>query len=91
MLVPVLVPLAHVEPAHHHAGGAIAGAGSVARALAAVGVHTGAMLAVTGVVAVVVYEWVGVGFLRRGWLNLDILWTLGLAVAGAILITGAII
>ena len=90
MLVPVLVPLSHVEPAHHHAGGALVGPGSVATALAAVGVHTGAMLAVTGVVAVLVYEWVGVGFLRRGWLNLDILWTVGLAVAGAILITGEI-
>jgi hypothetical protein len=90
MLVPVLLPLAHVEPAHHHGGRALAGAGSVGTALAAVGVHTGAMLAVTGVVAVVVYEWVGVGFLRRGWLNLDILWTVGLAVAGAILIAGAI-
>jgi hypothetical protein len=91
MLVPVLVPLTHVEPAHHHNGGAFAGAGSIATALAAVGVHTGAMLVVTGVVAVVIYEWVGVGFLRRGWLNLDLLWTVGLAVAGAILIIGAIL
>jgi len=27
------------------------------------------MLLVTGVVAVIAYEWLGVGFLRRGWIN----------------------
>ena len=54
--------------------------------LAAVGVHTLAMLVVTGVIAVVVYEWVGLAFLRRGWLNLDRLWAASLVATGAILI-----
>jgi hypothetical protein len=52
----------------------------------AVGVHTAAMLAVTGIIAVVVYEWVGVGFLRRGWINLDLLWTIALVATGVILL-----
>ena len=56
-----------------------------APSLAAVGVHTLAMLLVTGVIAVVVYEWVGVAFLRRGWINLDRVW------AGALLVTGVIL
>ncbi|MET0852515.1 MAG: hypothetical protein ABW020_15360 [Candidatus Rokuibacteriota bacterium] len=91
MLVPVLMPLARLGPAHHdHGAVSLAGGASVATALAAVGVHTGAMLAVTGAIAVVVYEWVGVGFLRRGWINLDLLWTAGLVVAGAVLIAGAL-
>ena len=60
--------------------------GSLAVALAAVGVHTLAMLAVTGAVAVVVYEWVGVAFLRRGWINLDLLWTVALVATGALLL-----
>ena len=55
-------------------------------ALAAVGVHTLAMLVVTGVIAGVVYEWVGLAFLRRGWLNLDRLWAVSLVTTGAILI-----
>ena len=55
-------------------------------ALAAVGVHTLTMLVVTGVIAVVVYEWVGLAFLRRGWLNLDRLWAASLVTTGAILI-----
>ena len=64
-------------------------AGSLEIALAAVGVHTLAMLAVTGLVAIVVYEWVGVAFLRRGWINLDLVWTIALIVTGLILLATA--
>jgi hypothetical protein len=42
--------------------------------LAAVAVHTGAMLAVTAAMAGVVYEWMGLALLRRGWINLDRIW-----------------
>jgi hypothetical protein len=45
-----------------------------------------AMLAVTGVVAVVVYEWVGLAFLRRSWINLDLLWTAALIATGVVLL-----
>jgi uncharacterized protein (DUF486 family) len=55
-------------------------------ALAIVGVHTLAMLAVTAVIALVVYQWIGVGFLRRGWLNVDLLWSAALIVSGLILV-----
>ena len=41
-------------------------------------VHSLAMLVTTGVVALVVYEWVGLDFLRRGWINLDLIWTAAL-------------
>jgi hypothetical protein len=44
------------------------------------------MLAVTAAIAVAVYEFLGVAFLRRGWINLDLLWTLALATTGLILI-----
>jgi hypothetical protein len=53
---------------------------------AAVAVHTGAMIAVAAAVAVVVFEVVGVGILRRAWVNLDLLWAASLLVgAGATL------
>lgn len=82
MLVPVLLPLARVgSPATH-----LTASGSIPVSLAAVGVHTLAMLAVTGVIAVVVYEWVGVACLRRGWINLDLLWTLALVATGLIVL-----
>jgi hypothetical protein len=33
----------------------------------------------------VVYDWVGVAVLRRGWINLDLLWTIALVATGLIL------
>jgi hypothetical protein len=81
MLVPALIPLClAASPAQE-----LAAAGSLPIALAAVGVHTLAMLAVTGVIALAVYQWLGVAFLRRGWINLDLIWTIALVATGLIL------
>ena len=38
-------------------------------------VHTIGYLAVTGVLAIVVYEKLGVRMLRRAWINLDVVWS----------------
>ncbi len=46
--------------------------------LIAVIVHTLGYLLVTGLVAFVVYEKAGLGFLRKAWLNLDLVWALAL-------------
>jgi hypothetical protein len=82
MLVPVLIPLClAASPAQE-----LSAAGSVPITLAAVGVHTLAMLATTGTIAVVVYQWFGVAFLRRGWVNLDLIWTIALVATGLILL-----
>jgi hypothetical protein len=82
MLVPVLIPLClAATPAQE-----LTASGSLPIALAAIGVHTLAMLATTGIIAVAVYEWLGVAFLRRGWLNLDRLWTAALLATGLILL-----
>ena len=62
----------------------MAGMGLPGTEVLAVGVHTLAMFAVMAVVAVVVYEKVGLRLLRRAWFNLDFLWT------GAILLAGII-
>ena len=87
MLVPALMPL-HITHTHGQAGHGhpIMDVGSLWMALAAVGVHTLAMLLVTGVLAVVTYEWLGVGVLRRGWINFDRLWTSVLLATGALLL-----
>jgi hypothetical protein len=79
MLIPLLAPLEIATGhSHHHAEPA----GTLAPALAAVTVHALAMLVTTAVVAVVVYDWVGVGVLRRGWVNLDLVWTAALVAVG---------
>jgi hypothetical protein len=81
MLVPALVPLCASMP--------IIGGGSLLVSLAAVAVHTLAMLTVTGCVALAVHEWLGLAFLRRSWINFDLLWTGGLVTTGLVLIVTA--
>jgi hypothetical protein len=78
MLLPVALPLC-LTPGP---SGDLTSGGSLAAGLAVVGVHTGAMLAVIAAIAIVVYEWVGLAFLRRGWINLDLLWAIALAASG---------
>lgn len=83
MLIPALIPLCLSDnPAR-----ALTASGSFTTALAAVGVHTAGMLTVTGAIALVVYRWIGVGFLRRGWINLDLLWVAALLITGVSLIS----
>jgi hypothetical protein len=52
-------------------------------------VHTLTMLAATALIALLVYDWFGVGFLRRGWINFDALWAGVLAVTGLALVVTA--
>lgn len=88
MLTPVIVGAgaataasgAVAQGVHALESGGVA-TGVVAGALA-VGVHTVAMLAVMGLVAVVVYEKVGLGILRSAWVNVDMLWAAALVASG---------
>lgn len=78
MLIPVLMPIERaVEHAHH-----MPATGSLFLATLAVLVHSLAMLVTTGAVALIVYEWIGLDFLRRGWINVDLLWTAALIGTG---------
>ena len=98
MLIPPLLGLPAPTLAHAHAGAdahphahdghvhALVSLGPDAGALLPVAgaalLHTLAMLLTMGLVAGLVYERLGVGVLRRAWLNLDRVW------AGAILAAG---
>ena len=53
-------------------------------ALAALGVHSAAMLATIAAVSLIVYNWTGVDFLRRSWINVDLIWVAVLATCGVI-------
>jgi hypothetical protein len=88
MLLPALgglsaAPELAIEP-HISAAGVIDV--SLLPAVLAVFVHTLAMLLVAGAVAVVVFERVGLSFLRKSWLNVDLLWAIALIAAGAYLV-----
>lgn len=87
MVVPVLLGSSTVEAAgqmagHHHTAAA---AGPLA-ALLATAVHTTAYLAVTGLIAWVVYSKLGLGILRKAWLNLNLVWAVALVIAGLVTI-----
>jgi hypothetical protein len=84
MLFPALMPLCLAS------GGAdeASDAWLLSNAVVAVALHTAAMLAATAVAATLVYEWVGVAFLRRGWFNLDLLWIAALGATGGLLVVG---
>jgi hypothetical protein len=79
MLIPALAPICGSTPP---AGATL----SVPLALAALGVHSAAMLAAIAVVSLIVYDWAGVDFLRRGWINFDLIWVAVLATCGVILL-----
>jgi hypothetical protein len=70
---------AHVHaPAAAHADGLAMAAVTGADALLAVLVHTAGYLAVAGVLAVVVYEKLGLRLLRSAWINLNVIWAAAL-------------
>jgi hypothetical protein len=82
MLLPVVMPVClSASPASE-----ITAANSLPVALAALGVHTVAMLATIAAISFAVYRWVGVDFLRRGWINVDLIWTAALIVCGIALL-----
>lgn len=82
MILPALMPLCLGEIPSTATTSSSVGA----IAIAAVLVHSAAMLAVTGAVAWVVYKWVGLAVLRTAWINLDLVWTTALAVTGLLMI-----
>ena len=81
MLIPVLLPLC----LSGSPSGQLTASGSLPVALAALGVHTAAMLATMTTVSLLVYEWVGLAFLRSAWVNLDLIWIAALGFCGVVL------
>jgi hypothetical protein len=83
MVVPVFVGMSMAgESGHaHHVGGTGSGVGI---ALLATGLHAVGYLAVTAFIAVLVFEKLGVGILRRAWINLDLIWAAALIATGTL-------
>jgi hypothetical protein len=95
MLVPVLLKLSgtmhemehRAHEAHEHWGHSVhlfltnpAALGD----MVAVALHTLSMFAVMGVVALLVYDRLGLMILKRTWFNVDLLWAGALVVAGVV-------
>ncbi len=76
MVLPALMPLCLTESPLRET------TGSAAMTLAAIGVHTLAMLTATSIAALAVYRWIGLEILRSAWINVDVIWTLVLLCTG---------
>ena len=89
MLLPVFL-LGPDNPAPCHGASCHSAAGlaltSPAGYLAAIALHTAAMLTVAGAAALVVYYKFGLAILRQAWINLDRIWAAVLIVAGVVAI-----
>jgi hypothetical protein len=82
MVVPVFVGMSMAGAgghAHHH----MAAAGGAGAALVATGLHALGYLVVTAGIAVLVFDKLGVGILRRVWFNVDLIWAAALVATGA--------
>src|SRR5947209_19771214 len=76
MLIPALAPIC----------GSLSADTAVPSGLAALTIHSVAMMLSIAAISIAVYKWVGVDFLRRGWINLDLVWTMALGVSGVVLL-----
>ncbi len=87
MVLPFVTPSsAALGAGHEHASHMAAAEMGVATAgVFALGVHTLAYFTAMGLAAWIVYRRLGLGVLRRAWINLDWMW------AGALVVTGAVV
>jgi hypothetical protein len=84
MVVPVVLGMSLAGGAGHPHHASPAGGTGAEAALLATGLHAAGYLAVTAGMAMLVFEKLGVGILRRAWFNLDLFW------AGALVVTGVL-
>jgi hypothetical protein len=85
MVVPVLLHSNTVEAQNRIAGHShISQIVTPLAGMLATGTHTLAYLAVTGLLAWVVYRKLGLALLRKAWLNFDLVWAAALVATGAV-------
>ncbi len=85
MLAPIYLGLCAADGLDrgHQAAGALIGANLGMAVLVSI-VHSGAMIAAGGLLAWLVYRYLGLKFVSRSWFNLDAAWAVSLVLVGAI-------
>jgi hypothetical protein len=83
MVLPVLLGSGPVEAAEQMAGHhPLAGGNGALAGIFATAIHTTAYLAVTGLIAWVVYRKLGLGLLRKTWFDFNLVWGAALVITG---------
>jgi hypothetical protein len=91
MLVPLFLQSPALGESHHHDAHqmhtwAFANFSGPSLLIAAVVIHTLGYFLTTALVAIVVYEKLGVAILRRAWFNIDFIWMLALMITGVFIL-----
>jgi hypothetical protein len=82
MVLPIWLHIpAHADGHVSHVHAAAAG---VSSGLSVTAVHGASYLLVMTLIAWIVFTWLGVGLLRRSWINLDAIWAAALIITGAV-------
>jgi hypothetical protein len=81
MVLPVWLHMSLPTAGH---GAHVSAGGNLASGLAATAVHTSSYLIVTAVIAWIVFHKLGVGLLRKAWINLDLIWAAALIATGVL-------
>ncbi len=83
MLVPIYLGICAIgqEETGHLAAQSLMG-NNIVTAFTVAAVHTLSMTLAGGLIAVVIYRWLGLKFLSRTWFNLDVVWALSLILVG---------
>ena len=83
MVIPALLGSSTVEAQNHISGhNHLSAAASPLAGMLATAVHTMAYLAVTGLLAWVVYRKLGLALLRKTWFNFNLVWGAALVATG---------
>jgi len=85
MLLPIYLGLCSTEDLDtvHRASSILMAQNSATAVLVSL-THTLSMVTAGGVIALIVYGWLGLKFLSRSWFNLDFVWAMSLILIGAI-------
>ena len=91
MLVPFFLPSQATGESHHHGAHqmhawAFTNFSAPSLLITAVVIHTLGYFLTTALVAIVVYEKLGVAILRHAWFNIDFVWMLALMITGVFIL-----
>jgi len=86
MLLPVLLDWPSPSQGEHAGHTGLVAAQGPLQVAGAILVHTAGHLLVTLMIAMIVYEKIGVAILRKAWFNLDLVWTLALMLSGLLIL-----
>jgi CBS domain containing-hemolysin-like protein len=82
MLVPLYLGICAVDADVGHKAAETLMQNDVVTAFLVAIAHTLAMTVAGGLIALVIYHWLGLKFLSKTWFNLDIVWALSLVLVG---------